>query len=268
MRCGRGITVDIEGVQRGDGAPAREGARLLGRLRRCRHLGRVVSASGKERRHGNFSDSRPRSAEGVVAALAERRQGGRRACQPARARRGDRQPDAVFWRIRRPGRRHRALTGRWRIAFRVSDTERKAGDLFLHRAPLRRGTLSSSRRRLTSRSRAARRHPAEPFRHPSAARGAAPGAHDHVAQKGSLVAPGPALRFSHPKLISQRDRVAVEDIANGIVIQNSAQTTRPMAFEDAPAPPAPALFMRIRRRVSGVVAMLARAAAYLGAGSA
>ena len=66
---------------------------------------------------------------------------------------------------------------------------------------------------------------------------------DHVAQKGSLVAPD-RLRFdfSHPKPISADELERVEDIANDIVLQNSPVTTRLMAQDDAVASGARALF--------------------------
>jgi alanyl-tRNA synthetase len=66
---------------------------------------------------------------------------------------------------------------------------------------------------------------------------------DHVAQKGSLVAPD-RLRFdfSHPKPISAQDIERVEDIANDMVVQNSAVTTHVMAVDDAIASGARALF--------------------------
>ncbi len=66
---------------------------------------------------------------------------------------------------------------------------------------------------------------------------------DHVAQKGSLVAPD-RLRFdfSHPKPISASELTRVEDIANDIVLQNSPVTTRLMAQDDAIASGARALF--------------------------
>ena len=66
---------------------------------------------------------------------------------------------------------------------------------------------------------------------------------DHVAQKGSLVAPD-RLRFdfSHPKPISAEELTRVEDIANDIVLQNAPVTTRLMAQDDAIASGARALF--------------------------
>jgi alanyl-tRNA synthetase len=66
---------------------------------------------------------------------------------------------------------------------------------------------------------------------------------DHVAQKGSLVAPD-RLRFdfSHPKSITPAELEKVEDIANEIVLQNAPVTTRIMAVDDATASGARALF--------------------------
>src|SRR5207253_1891794 len=66
---------------------------------------------------------------------------------------------------------------------------------------------------------------------------------DHVAQKGSLVAPD-RLRFdfSHPKPMTAAEVERVEDIANEIVLQNAPVTTRLMAVDDAIASGARALF--------------------------
>lgn len=65
----------------------------------------------------------------------------------------------------------------------------------------------------------------------------------HVMQKGSLVSPD-RLRFdfSHPKPISRQELDIIEDLANDIVIQNSAVTTRLMSVDDAIAEGAMALF--------------------------
>src|SRR5262249_56652684 len=66
---------------------------------------------------------------------------------------------------------------------------------------------------------------------------------DHVAQKGSLVAPD-RLRFdfSHPKPMTAEEIERVEDLANDFVLQNSPVTTRLMAVDDAIASGARALF--------------------------
>ena len=66
---------------------------------------------------------------------------------------------------------------------------------------------------------------------------------DHVAQKGSLVAPD-RLRFdfSHPKPMSAEEIERVEDIANAIVVQNAPVITRLLSRDDAIASGARALF--------------------------
>ncbi|NHT77424.1 alanyl-tRNA synthetase [Rhizobium sp. PP-F2F-G38] len=65
----------------------------------------------------------------------------------------------------------------------------------------------------------------------------------HVAQKGSLVAPE-RLRFdvSHPKPMTAEELKIVEDMANEIIVQNTAVTTRLMSVDDAIAEGAMALF--------------------------
>ena len=65
----------------------------------------------------------------------------------------------------------------------------------------------------------------------------------HVAQKGSLVAPE-RLRFdfSHPKPIAAEELERIERLANEVVRQNEAVTTRLMAVDDAIAEGAMALF--------------------------
>jgi alanyl-tRNA synthetase len=66
---------------------------------------------------------------------------------------------------------------------------------------------------------------------------------DHVAQRGSLVSPD-RLRFDfvHTKPVTPQELAQVEDIANDIVLQNSAVETRLMGVEDAKQSGARALF--------------------------
>src|SRR6478735_7089876 len=56
----------------------------------------------------------------------------------------------------------------------------------------------------------------------------------HVAQKGSLVEPG-RLRFdfSHPRPMTAAEIAAVEDVANTVVLQNSAVETHLMGPDEA-----------------------------------
>src|SRR5207248_5743548 len=66
---------------------------------------------------------------------------------------------------------------------------------------------------------------------------------DHIAQRGSLVAPD-RLRFDfvHPKPITAEELARVEDIANDVVLENDEVTTRLMAVDDAREAGARALF--------------------------
>lgn len=66
---------------------------------------------------------------------------------------------------------------------------------------------------------------------------------DHVAQKGSMVAPD-RLRFDfvHTKPMSPQEMAEVEDLANSIVLQNTPVETRLMGVEEAKESGARALF--------------------------
>jgi len=66
---------------------------------------------------------------------------------------------------------------------------------------------------------------------------------DHIAQRGSLVAPD-RLRFDfvHPKPITHDELARIEDIANDVVLENDEVTTRLMAVDDAREAGARALF--------------------------
>ncbi|MBX3513604.1 MAG: alanine--tRNA ligase [Xanthobacteraceae bacterium] len=131
-----------------------------------------------------------------------------------------------------------------RVKFRVTDTQKKAGDLFVHFGKVEEGTLETGKpfelkvdhaRRADVR----RNHSATHLLHEALRQVLG----DHVAQKGSLVAPD-RLRFdfSHPKPITPEEMAKIEDMANDYVLQNSAVTTRVMALDDARASGARALF--------------------------
>ena len=130
------------------------------------------------------------------------------------------------------------------VRFRVTDTQKRAGDLFVHSGVVEEGTLKP-RLPLTLEVDHARRstiranHSATHLLHEALRQVLG----DHVAQKGSLVAPD-RLRFdiSHPKPISAEELERVEDIANEMVLQNAPVTTRLMAVDDAIASGARALF--------------------------
>ncbi|HZQ12467.1 MAG TPA: alanine--tRNA ligase [Pseudolabrys sp.] len=126
----------------------------------------------------------------------------------------------------------------------VTDTQKKAGDLFAHLVTMQQGALKVGDPVLMEvdhgrRTAIRQNHSATHLLHEALRQVLG----DHVAQKGSLVAPD-RLRFdfSHPKPISPQELEKVEDIANDIVLQNSPVTTRLMAVDDAIASGARALF--------------------------
>ncbi len=126
----------------------------------------------------------------------------------------------------------------------VSDTQKRAGDLFVHVAKVEEGAIRIGDPLLLEVDHARRaairqNHSATHLLHEALRLVLG----DHVAQKGSLVAPD-RLRFdfSHPKPITAAELEKVEDIANDIVLQNAPVTTRLMALDDARASGARALF--------------------------
>jgi alanyl-tRNA synthetase len=130
------------------------------------------------------------------------------------------------------------------VRFRVTDTQKRAGDLFVHTGTVEEGTLKSGLALALEvdharRSAIRQNHSATHLLHEALRQVLG----EHVAQKGSLVAPD-RLRFdfSHPKPMSPEELERVEDIANDFVIQNSPVSTRLMALEDARAAGARALF--------------------------
>jgi alanyl-tRNA synthetase len=130
------------------------------------------------------------------------------------------------------------------VRVRVTDTQKEAGDLFVHSGVVEEGTLAigmplalevDHARRTAIRQ----NHSATHLLHEALRQVLG----DHVAQKGSLVAPD-RLRFdfSHPKPMTAAEIERVEDIANDVVLQNTPVTTRLMAIDDARASGARALF--------------------------
>jgi alanyl-tRNA synthetase len=127
---------------------------------------------------------------------------------------------------------------------RVTDTQKKAGDVFVHFATVEEGEVALNAPLMlevdhTRRSVIRQNHSATHLLHEALRQVLG----DHVAQKGSLVAPD-RLRFdfSHPKPMQAGEIERVEDIANDMVLQNSAVTTRLMAVDEAIASGARALF--------------------------
>jgi len=135
------------------------------------------------------------------------------------------------------------LTGEG-VKFRVADTQKKAGDLFVHIGTVEQGTLKigtplqlavDHSRRSSIRA----HHSATHLLHEALRQVLG----DHIAQRGSLVAPD-RLRFDfvHPKPITAEELARVEDIANEVVLENDEVTTRLMAVDDAREAGARALF--------------------------
>lgn len=130
------------------------------------------------------------------------------------------------------------------FVFDVSDTQKKGDGVFVHVGKVRKGTIKvDDEAELTvdhqRRTKIRANHSATHLLHEALRQVLG----SHVAQKGSLVT-ADRLRFdfSHPKAISREELNKIEDIANQIVLQNSAVKTRIMAVDDAIAEGAMALF--------------------------
>ncbi len=130
------------------------------------------------------------------------------------------------------------------VRFRVTDTQKKAGDLFVHIGTVEEGTLKPGTALAldvdhTRRSAIRANHSATHLLHEALRQVLG----DHIAQRGSLVAPE-RLRFdfAHNKPITPEELRRIEDIANDVVLENSEVTTRSMAVDDARASGARALF--------------------------
>jgi alanyl-tRNA synthetase len=128
--------------------------------------------------------------------------------------------------------------------FRVTTTQKKADGLFVHIGEVEKGNIKlgdAAELDVDHSARTATRanHSATHLLHEALHEVLG----DHVAQKGSLVEPG-RLRFdiSHPKPVSAEEIVAVENIANAIILQNGSVETRLMDVDDAIEAGAMALF--------------------------
>jgi alanyl-tRNA synthetase len=130
------------------------------------------------------------------------------------------------------------------VKFRVTETQKKAGDVFVHIGTVEQGTLKPGTALQLEvdharRSAIRRNHSATHLLHEALRQVLG----DHIAQRGSLVAPD-RLRFDfvHPKPITADELARVEDIANEVVLENDEVTTRLMAVDDAREAGARALF--------------------------
>lgn len=130
------------------------------------------------------------------------------------------------------------------VRFRVTDTQKRAGDLFAHSGTVEQGELKvgaalslevDTARRSAIRS----NHSATHLLHEALRQVLG----DHIAQRGSMVGPE-RLRFdfAHPKPISPEELREIEDLANDVVLENGEITTRLMAVDDAREAGARALF--------------------------
>ena len=131
-----------------------------------------------------------------------------------------------------------------RIRFRVDNTQKKLGNLFVHEGLVEEGELrvglalelivDHERRRAVRANHSATHLLHEALRQVLG---------EHVAQKGSLVAPD-RLRFdfTHQKPISKDELARVEDIANRAVLDNTPVVTRLMGINEAIGTGARALF--------------------------
>jgi len=130
------------------------------------------------------------------------------------------------------------------IRFRVTDTQKYAGDVYAHIGTVEQGTVQAGVALALEvdhvrRGSIRKNHSATHLLHEALRQVLG----DHVAQKGSLVAPD-RLRFdfSHPKAMSGEEIERVEDIANDMVLQNAPVITRLLSRDDAIASGARALF--------------------------
>ena len=128
--------------------------------------------------------------------------------------------------------------------FRVATTQKKADGLLVHFGTLEQGTLrpgEAAELAVDKSARSATRanHSATHLLHEALRQVLG----DHVAQKGSLVEPA-RLRFdyAHPRPMSDEEIGQVEDMANTMILQNSAVETRLMDVDEAIESGARALF--------------------------
>lgn len=136
------------------------------------------------------------------------------------------------------------ITGPKGATFRVTDTQKKLGALFVHEGEVEKGTFSTGQTvdlKVDHAQRTAIRanHSATHLLHEALRQVLG----THVAQKGSMVGPD-RLRFdfSHTKAVGADELAQVEDIANAVILENAAVETRLMSPDDAKAEGAMALF--------------------------
>jgi alanyl-tRNA synthetase len=143
------------------------------------------------------------------------------------------------------------------LVARVTDTQKRLGDLFVHSVTVDEGSLApgtavtiavDAERRNTIRA----SHSATHLAHEALRRVLG----DHVAQKGSLVAPD-RLRFdfAQPRPVTHEELRRVEDVANAIILRDAPVAIRVMDLDEALASGARALFGEKYGDVVRVVSM-------------
>jgi alanyl-tRNA synthetase len=127
---------------------------------------------------------------------------------------------------------------------RVENTAKKVGELFAHDVVVEQGEVRTGMALELEVDRARRaairaNHSATHLLHEALREVLG----DHVAQKGSLVAPD-RLRFdfAHPKPVTDQELAEIEEIANRVVLENAPVATRLMAVDEAIDSGARALF--------------------------
>jgi alanyl-tRNA synthetase len=130
------------------------------------------------------------------------------------------------------------------VRFNVTDTRKHAGDVFAHIGTVEQGVLKAGMAVTLDVDHARRgairkNHSATHLLHEALRQVLG----DHVAQKGSLVAPDRVrFDFSHPKPMTSEELARVEDIANDVVLENAPVMTRLLSRDDAISSGARALF--------------------------
>ena len=140
---------------------------------------------------------------------------------------------------------------------RVTDTQKRVGDLFVHSVTVVHGELKPGAEvqvvvEAARRNAIQANHSATHLAHEALRRVLG----DHVAQKGSLVAPD-RLRFdfAQPRPVTQEELRRVEDEANAVILQDAPVEIQVMAQDEALASGARALFGEKYGDVVRVVSM-------------